>query len=171
MPVPTSATPGFAGSPESRRAGLRARRTLPCPAEYTTRGRLIHGPTPPGGSTPSDRTGDLSPDEVTEVAQLIADGRLRRYAVELPARLREVDAQIAGCGDAHALEAYRATRAELAAREAAVGETRRARERLLSTLGLYTARLESLQHAAPGGLREAVPQLAASLESVALVQG
>lgn len=88
MPVPTSATPGFAGSPESRRAELRARRTLPCPAEYTTRGRMIHGPTPPGGSTPSDRTGDLSPDEVAELAQLIADGRLRRHAVELPARLR-----------------------------------------------------------------------------------
>ena len=88
MPVPTSATPGFTGSPESRRAELRARRTLPCPAEYTTRGRLIHGPTPPGGSTPSDRTGDLSPDEVAELAQLIADGRLHRHAVEMPARLR-----------------------------------------------------------------------------------
>src|ERR1700742_4422047 len=43
---------------------------------------------PAGGSTPSDRTGDLSPDEVAELAQLIADGRLRRHAVELPTRLR-----------------------------------------------------------------------------------
>src|SRR6201994_5204100 len=61
VPVPTSATPGFAGSPESRRAELRARRTRPRPAEYTSRGRLIHGPTPPGGSTPSDRAGGPSP--------------------------------------------------------------------------------------------------------------
>src|ERR1700760_4230333 len=88
VPVPTSATPGFAGSPEFRRAELRARRTLPRPAENRTRGRLIHGPPPPGGSTPSDRTSDLSPDEVAELAQLIADGRLGRHAVELPARLR-----------------------------------------------------------------------------------
>src|ERR1700742_5005424 len=43
---------------------------------------------PAGGSTPSDRTGDLSPDEVAELAQLIADGRLGRHAVEMPVRLR-----------------------------------------------------------------------------------
>lgn len=52
------------------------------------RGRLIHGPTPPGGSVPSPRESDLTPAEVEEVVELIANGRKTRTPVVMPERLR-----------------------------------------------------------------------------------
>lgn len=66
------------------RAGKRQLR-LPY---LSDRGRLIHGPTPPGGSVPCARTDDLTPDEIAEVVALIVGGRLGRTAVTLPERLR-----------------------------------------------------------------------------------
>jgi 2-keto-4-pentenoate hydratase len=72
----------------NRLAVLRAGRGQPRPPHLTERGRLIHGPTPPGGSVPSARTADLSPVEVAEVISLIANGRLDRRPVTMPERLR-----------------------------------------------------------------------------------
>src|SRR5882757_1553958 len=72
----------------TRLAALRKSRPLPRPAYLTERGRLIHGATKPGGSMPSLRTSDLSPDEVTEVVELISTGRLSRRPAEMPERLR-----------------------------------------------------------------------------------
>jgi 2-keto-4-pentenoate hydratase len=69
-------------------AALRRGRNQPRAAYLTDRGRLIHGPTPPGGSVPTPRTADLSPDELREVIDLIAEGRLNRTSVVLPERLR-----------------------------------------------------------------------------------
>jgi 2-keto-4-pentenoate hydratase len=67
---------------------LRRGRQLPRPAYLTDRGRLIHGPTLPGGSVPASRTSDLTPAEMREVLGLITDGRLRRHSVTMPERLR-----------------------------------------------------------------------------------
>jgi 2-keto-4-pentenoate hydratase len=72
----------------NRLAVLRAGRAQPRPPHLTERGRLIHGPTPPGGSVPSARTADLSPVEIAEVIALIAHGRLERRPVTMPERLR-----------------------------------------------------------------------------------
>lgn len=72
----------------SRLTALRKSRSTPRPTYLTQRGRLIHGPTLPGGSVPSSRTSDLSPEEVVEVVELIANGRRSRRAVEMPERLR-----------------------------------------------------------------------------------
>ena len=72
----------------TRVAALRARHGMPRPPWLTERGRLIHGPTPPGGSRPTARTSDLTPAETAEVAELIAAGRLTRRPVVLPDRLR-----------------------------------------------------------------------------------
>lgn len=54
-------------------------------------GRPIHGPTPPGGAVPCARTSPLSEAELREVVDLIADGRIGRHAVELPAHLQTRD--------------------------------------------------------------------------------
>ncbi len=72
----------------ARLSALRKSRPLPRPAYLTERGRLIHGATLPGGSVPSSRTSDLSPDEVNEVVELISTGRRSRRAAEMPERLR-----------------------------------------------------------------------------------
>jgi 2-keto-4-pentenoate hydratase len=80
--------PGPSADVAARLATLRAGRGEPRPAYLTDRGRLVHGPTPPGGSIPSPRTTDLSPDEVAEVTALIAAGRLDRTPVTMPERLR-----------------------------------------------------------------------------------
>jgi 2-keto-4-pentenoate hydratase len=74
--------------PAIRLAGLRSGRERPRLPYLTDRGRLIHGPTPPGASVPCARTSDLTPGEVAEVVSLIAGGRLRRQPVILPERLR-----------------------------------------------------------------------------------
>jgi 2-keto-4-pentenoate hydratase len=71
-----------------RLATLRAARSAVRPPHLTDRGRLIHGGTPPGGSVPSPRTSDLTPQEVAEVIDLIAGGRVHRTAVTMPERLR-----------------------------------------------------------------------------------
>ncbi len=54
-------------------------------------GRPIHGPTPPAGAFPCARTSPLSETERGDVINLIADGRIRRHAVELPPRLQTRD--------------------------------------------------------------------------------
>jgi 2-keto-4-pentenoate hydratase len=72
----------------ARLALLRAGRGRPRLPYLSDRGRLIHGPTPPGGSLPSSRTADLTPEEVAEITELIARGRLDRTPVTLPERLR-----------------------------------------------------------------------------------
>ena len=63
-------------SDAGRLAELRAVKDRPRSGYLTDRGRLIHGPTPPGGSTPCDRETDLTPAEVDEVTELIVRGRL-----------------------------------------------------------------------------------------------
>jgi 2-keto-4-pentenoate hydratase len=74
---------------ESRRLSeLRAGKQRPRLSYLHDLGRLIHGPTPPGGSVPCARTDDLTPDEEAEVIALIAAGRLHRTPVTLPERLR-----------------------------------------------------------------------------------
>lgn len=72
----------------TRLSELRAGKQRPRPAYLTDRGRLIHGPTLPGGSVPCARSDDLTPDEEAEVVALIAGGRLSRTAVTMPERLR-----------------------------------------------------------------------------------
>jgi 2-keto-4-pentenoate hydratase len=89
MSVPESPVP----VPEQQRLAARQRelrgaRHLPRPPHLTDRGRLIYGPTPPGGSTPSERTSDLTPAEVEEVLDLIVRGRLDRRPATMPERLR-----------------------------------------------------------------------------------
>jgi 2-keto-4-pentenoate hydratase len=67
---------------------IRANRNKPRADYLSDRGRLIHGPTPPGGSKPSPRESDLSPEEVEEVLELISTGRKTRTPVVMPERLR-----------------------------------------------------------------------------------
>ncbi len=58
------------------------------PDELTERGRRMWGTTPPGGARPCARTSPLSEEEVAEVVDVIAGGRLGRRSVVLPERLR-----------------------------------------------------------------------------------
>lgn len=67
---------------------LRSNRNQPRADYLSDRGRLIHGPTPPGGSVPVDRETDLSAAELAEVIDLIATGRKTRTPVVMPERLR-----------------------------------------------------------------------------------
>ena len=67
---------------------IRANKEKQRPDYLSDRGRLIHGPTPPGGSIPSTRESDLTPSEVDEVLELIATGRNTRTPVVMPERLR-----------------------------------------------------------------------------------
>jgi 2-keto-4-pentenoate hydratase len=71
-----------------RLSELRAGKARPRLPYLTDRGRLIHGPTPPGGSAPCARKDDLTPAELAEVVALIVGGRLNRTPVTLPERLR-----------------------------------------------------------------------------------
>jgi 2-keto-4-pentenoate hydratase len=52
--------------------------------ELTTRGRAIHGPTPPGSATPCRRTTPLGEGERARVVELLAAGRTGRHSVTLP---------------------------------------------------------------------------------------
>lgn len=72
----------------SRLAQLRSNRHQDRPDYLSDRGRLIHGPTPPGGSLPSERESDLTDQELNEVIELIAAGRINRTPVVMPERLR-----------------------------------------------------------------------------------
>jgi len=72
----------------TRLATIRANRNKPRADYLSDRGRLIHGPTPPGGSKPSSRESDLSPAELSEVIELISSGRKSRTPVVMPERLR-----------------------------------------------------------------------------------
>lgn len=56
--------------------------------EITSRGRLIHGPTPPGEGVRCLRQTPLTCEERAEVVQRIADARLGRQRIVLPERLR-----------------------------------------------------------------------------------
>jgi hypothetical protein len=67
---------------------IRSNKSKPRLDYLSERGRLIHGPTPPGGSVPSSRESDLTPEEVEEVIELIATGRKTRTPVVMPERLR-----------------------------------------------------------------------------------
>ena len=67
---------------------LRSGKSISRPDYLTTRGRLNHGPTPPGGSLPAERETDLTPDEVDELIALIVQGRHTRTPVHMPERLR-----------------------------------------------------------------------------------
>ena len=67
---------------------LRLGKSVPRPEYLSDRGRLIHGPTPPGGSVPSNRSTDLSASEVAEVIELISNGRNSRTPVTMPERLK-----------------------------------------------------------------------------------
>lgn len=71
----------------ARLAALRSGRSQPMPPYLTTRGRLIHGSTEPGGSVPSARTADLDDAEVAELLELIVSGRRGRHSVVMPDRL------------------------------------------------------------------------------------
>jgi hypothetical protein len=64
MPQPAPGGAIVDDATTARLATLRAARSHPRSPEFTDRGRLIHGPTEPGGSTPSSRTSDLTPAEV-----------------------------------------------------------------------------------------------------------
>lgn len=72
----------------TRLATIRANRDKPRANYLSDRGRLIHGPTPPGGSAPADRESDLTAAELAEVIELIASGRKTRTPVVMPERLR-----------------------------------------------------------------------------------
>lgn len=67
---------------------LRLGKSITRPEYLSDRGRLIHGPTPPGGSVPSKRSTDLSASEVAEVIELISNGRNSRTPVTMPERLK-----------------------------------------------------------------------------------
>lgn len=56
-------------------------------SEVTLSGRRIYGPTPPGQAVWCTRTTPLTPAEVAEVVELVAQGRLARRSVQLPERL------------------------------------------------------------------------------------
>jgi len=60
---------------------IRANKDKPRLDYLSDRGRLIHGPTPPGGSKPSPRESDLTPVEIDELVELIANGRKSRTPV------------------------------------------------------------------------------------------
>ena len=72
----------------NRLLALRAGRANPRLEYLSDRGRLNHGPTPPGGSRPAARESDLSAEEVQEVMDLIVRGRLTRTPVTMPEHLR-----------------------------------------------------------------------------------
>ncbi|MBI5877428.1 MAG: fumarylacetoacetate hydrolase family protein [Chloroflexi bacterium] len=57
-------------------------------SEITLWGRRIHGPTLPGQGIRCKRESALSPDEIAEIATIIARGRTERHSVELPERLK-----------------------------------------------------------------------------------
>lgn len=57
----------------------------------TPRGRLIHGPTPPGQGVRCARQTPLSPAEVEEAASIIATGRREHRTAALPDRLKTRD--------------------------------------------------------------------------------
>jgi 2-keto-4-pentenoate hydratase len=56
-------------------------------SEITSWGRRIHGPTPPGQAVWCRRTTPLTPAEVDEVVECVAQGRLGHRSVTLPERL------------------------------------------------------------------------------------
>jgi 2-keto-4-pentenoate hydratase len=56
-------------------------------SEITSWGRCIYGPTPPGQAVWCQRTTPLTPAEVDEVVELVAQGRLEHRSVKLPERL------------------------------------------------------------------------------------
>lgn len=64
---------------------------------------------------------------------------------ELEERVRQVDRQLAAATDAGAKAAFEETRRALVARGADPAQTRAERERLMSSLGLFYTRLESLE--------------------------
>ena len=72
----------------ARLATIRANRDKPRAQYLSDRGRLIHGPTQPGGSEPAARESDLTANELNEVIELIANGRKTRTPVVMPERLR-----------------------------------------------------------------------------------
>ena len=72
----------------ARLATIRANRDKPRAQYLSDRGRLIHGPTPPGGSEPAARESYLTATELNEVIELIANGRKTRTPVVMPERLR-----------------------------------------------------------------------------------
>jgi hypothetical protein len=55
--------------------------------EITLSGRRIYGATPPGEAVWCARTAPLTPLEIDEVVELVAQGRLARRSVHLPERL------------------------------------------------------------------------------------
>jgi 2-keto-4-pentenoate hydratase len=61
------------------------------PSPITDRGRMIYGPTPPGGAVPCARTTPLTEAEIKAVVEAIALGREHRRAVVLPEALRTRD--------------------------------------------------------------------------------
>lgn len=56
--------------------------------EFSDRGRHIHGPTPPGGFVPCERTSPLSDLELERVVALIGDARRARRSAVMPLPLR-----------------------------------------------------------------------------------
>ncbi len=56
--------------------------------ELTDRGRLIYGPTPPGGAKACPRTSDLSPNELASVVDIITTARRARTSAVMPDDLR-----------------------------------------------------------------------------------
>jgi 2-keto-4-pentenoate hydratase len=79
---------GVLVSDQERLLSLRANKKKPRLPYLTDRGRLNHGPTPPGASIPCERESELTQEEVREVIQLIADSRRNRATVVMPERLR-----------------------------------------------------------------------------------
>src|ERR1035437_1432328 len=57
----------------------------------SVRGRFLYGDTPPSAAIPCARTSPLSVGEVERVVEIIATGRRKRHAVELPEELRTRD--------------------------------------------------------------------------------
>ena len=72
----------------SRLLTLRGSRDKPRADYLNERGRRIHGPTAPGGSSACERESNLTEEEVKEVRTLIANGRRSRTPVTLPERLK-----------------------------------------------------------------------------------
>jgi 2-keto-4-pentenoate hydratase len=58
------------------------------PPGLTLWGRRIHGPTLPGQGIRCTRVSELSPEEIEEVASIIARGRIERHSVTMPGRLK-----------------------------------------------------------------------------------
>jgi 2-keto-4-pentenoate hydratase len=59
--------------------------------ELSIRGRDLYGETAPSAATACERTSPLSSDEVNQVVELIAGGRVERRAIDLPPGLRTRD--------------------------------------------------------------------------------